>query len=270
MKVTLCGDPTVRKIVCAGLLMTAGVLGPAVLPSVHVKAQPAVEASGPVQRIDLRASLLHAGSTGVEVQQILGKPSAATLLGSSESRDAALVYGSDPVRTRVVLTSDRVTAIALDLVYVDPTPLPTRARAIKPTMVRGGVTALLGLPEADQRWAEAGFDIERMTYARTDGAEFSVFLVDGQVADVRLGRETPAGLTSMLLPRVANSNELTIGQTPAQAIPLLGPMESGTHFTLKGQPVEYGIYQERDGDRLVYVTFTGGVLTAFAIRSPVS
>jgi hypothetical protein len=42
-------------------------------------------------------------------------------------------------------------------------------------------------------------------------------------------------------------------------------METTVHFALEGQPVDYGSYQERDGDGLVTVTFMGGVMTAFRI-----
>jgi hypothetical protein len=177
----------------------------------------------------------------------------------------AFVYASEPVRTRVVLTANRVISIALDVVYFDPAPLPMEAQAIKATMVRNGVTTLLGTPAADRWWTDAGRDFERMTYTSAGEPEFSVFLIDGLVIDVRLGHDRPAQIASLLLPAASTGNQLTIGQSPAQAAPFLGLMETTTHFGLKGQTVEYNTYHERDGEGLVTATFVGGVLTAFAI-----
>jgi hypothetical protein len=67
-------------------------------------------------------------------------------------------------------------------------------------MMRGGVTGLLGTPEFVRRWIETGRDIEQMIFARSGEPEFSVFLNDGLVVDVTLGRERPPGITSILLP----------------------------------------------------------------------
>jgi hypothetical protein len=175
----------------------------------------------------------------------------------------ALVYASQPVRTRVVLTANRVTSIALDVVYIDPVPLPLRARAIKATTTRDGLTGLLGTPTADQRWTGAGRDFEQVTYASAGEPEFSVFLVDGLVVDVRLGHDRPAGLGCLVLPIASVGSELAIGQSPEQAARLLGPMETTIHFALEGQPVEYTTYHQREETGLVTVTFIGGVLTAF-------
>jgi hypothetical protein len=234
-------------------------------------AQERPEVSETISHIGLPVSLLHAGSTAAEVERALGRPTVVADLGGPESGDAALVYTNEPVRTRVVLSAGKVTAIALDVVYVDPTSLPARARAIKATMRRGGVLGLLGAPAADRRWTEAGRDIEQMTYGKTD-QEFSVFLADGLVVDVRPGDQAPSGIASMLLPTpvadAAVGGQLTIGLSPTQASPLLGSRVSDIRFALKGQPVEYASYRERDGADLVTVTFIGGVVTAFTIWPP--
>ena len=116
------------------------------------------------------------------------------------SGDAALLYRSQDMRTRVVLTAGEVTAVAVDIVHVDAAQLPARARVIKATMVRDGVTGLLGLPEADHHWVEAERKLEQMTYARIGEPEFSVYLADGLVVDVRPGHSRPPSLASLVLP----------------------------------------------------------------------
>ena len=225
----------------AGLMVAAGAFGAQTLVATHAIAQPTLEASEAGRHVYLRASLLHAGSTGADVERVMGNPTVATNLGGPESADTALVYANEPIRTRITLTAGRVTAIATDIAYVNPMPLPARARVIKATMVRGGVTGLLGTPEVDRRWMETGRNIEQMIFARSDEPEFSVFLNDGLVVDVTLGRERPPGITSMLLPTAVQDSSvmshLTIGAT----------------------------YHQCDGDGLVTVTFIGGVLTAFTI-----
>ena len=255
-------------IVGAGLMMAANAFGPGghVLGS-SALAQTIQEVSEPVRRVDLRASLLHAGSIGADVERVLGQPTVATDLGRPESGDIALVYASEPIRTRVVLTAGKVTSIALDVVYFDQAPLPPRARVIKATMLRDGVKALLGAPDANHRWMEAGREIEQMTFARAGEREFSVFLVDGLVVDTRPGNDTPSALASMLLPAAVSDasvgGELAVGLSPAQASPLLGARESTIRFVLKGRPVEQAVYHERDGSGMVTLTFIGGVLTSF-------
>jgi hypothetical protein len=225
------------------------------------------EAGEHVRRIDVAASLLHAGSTRDDVERILGKPTVATELGRQQSGDAALTYAGEPIRTRVVLTAGTVTAITLDIVYVDQAQLPQRARVIKATMLRDGVTELLGPPNADQRWNDDGLKMEHMTFTPIGEPEFSVFLVDGLVVDVRPGHDTPEGLVSMQLPAAVPDdvvgNQLAIGLTPVQATPILGTLESSIRFALKAQPVEYARYHKRNGNGLVTVTFVGGILTAF-------
>jgi hypothetical protein len=218
---------------------------------------------------NMQVGLLHAGSTDLDVQRVLGQPTLATELSSLEDRDVALLYADEPVRTHLVLQDGKVTSIGLDVVYIDPRPLPERARVIKATMTRDGVIILLGVPVEEHQWAEDGHDVDQMTFCHTGEPEFTVFLVDNLVVDARLGHDKPTGLLSMMLPEPISDasvgSQLTIGMSPAQASPLLGPVESTISFALKGQPVEYVSYRERDGNSLVTATFIGGVLTAFAI-----
>jgi hypothetical protein len=256
---------TLKDSIYAGLVLTLGVFGAESPPQSRAFAQPEQEPCEAVSRVELPARLLHANSTGTEVERLLGRPTAATNLSSPG--DTALVYADAPVRTRVLLTSGKVAGIALDVVYVDPVSLPERGRSIIPTMVRDGVTSLLGAPDADQRWTEVGRDFEQMMFDTAGKDEFSVFLADGLVVDVRSGHERPHGLASLLLPApvpdVAVGAQLAIGLSRAQAAPLLGPIETTIHFALKGEPVEYTTYRQREGGGLVTVTFIGGVLTAF-------
>ena len=140
-------------------------------------------------------------------------------------------------------------------------------------MVRGGVLALLGRPAADERWKASGREIEQMLFTRADESDFSVFLADGLVVDVRPGDEKLPGMRHLILPvaipDASVGTDLRIGLNPKQAASLLGPTAwMATTSTLEGQPVLYATHHERGGPRLVSLTFTGGVLTAFALWDP--
>jgi sulfate adenylyltransferase large subunit len=272
---TSCRKPTLassrRALVAATMALAAAIIVPGEKGIASSASAPAKthqgEADEHVRRIDAAASLLHAGSTRDDVERILGKPTLATDLGGQQGGDAALTYAGGPIRTHVVLTAGTVTAVMLDIVYFDQAQLPQRARVIKPTMLRDGVTELLGSPSSDQHWNEVGFVMEQMTFNPVGEPEFSVFLVDGLVVDVRPDHEKPQDLASMQLPAGVPDNvvgnQLAIGLTPDQATPFLGKLESNIHFALKGQPVDYANYHERNGNGLVTVTFIGGILTAF-------
>jgi outer membrane protein assembly factor BamE (lipoprotein component of BamABCDE complex) len=151
-------------------------------------------------RIEMRVSELHTGMDAAEVARVLGRPTVTTDLDGSTGDDRALLYLEEPVITRVTLTGGRVTAIVLDLIDIDNGLLPTRARMVKPMMLRDGVLALLGKPDAEEWWTASGLRIEQMLFGQGHGSEFSVFLADGLVADVRAGAEMSSNLQPLILP----------------------------------------------------------------------
>jgi hypothetical protein len=227
-----------------------------------------------LQRIELRVSLLHAGAEAADVERMLGRPTTTTVIEESPGDRRVLVYAEEPVRTQILLTDGHVTSIALDLPHIiDIALLPAHARMVKPMMTRAGVLALLGKPNMNERWTVSGLAIEQMMFARAGEADFSVVLADGLVIDVRPGAERPPNILHVVLPAAipdaSVGSDLSIGLNLNQAASLLGPaVWAATTSTFKGQPVLHATYYERSGPRLVSLTFTGGVLTAFAIWSP--
>jgi hypothetical protein len=223
-----------------------------------------------VQRADMRVALLHAGEEAAEVERMLGRPTTTTILDEPAGDKRLLVYANEPVRAQVTLAGGRVTAIALEPVHIDIALLPAHARMVKPTMVRGGVLALLGRPSKDESWLASGLKVEQMVFTRADESDFSVFLADGVVVDVKPAAERPSDIEHVILPHAtpdtAVGPDLSIGLTPEQAASLLGPaVWTPINSTFKGQPVLSATYHERGGCGFVSLTFTGGVLTAFAI-----
>lgn len=217
----------------------------------------------------MRVSMLYAGAESTEVERILGRPTFSTAFANSASDHRVLGYADEPIRTEVALTDGRVTAVKLDPLPIDSRLLPARGRMVKPTMVRDGVLALLGKPNADETWMASGLKIEQMRFVRTGESEYSVFFANGSVVDVRPGAEKPAAITRVILPEAVPDAEpgmgLRIGLTQNQAAPLFGPAAwMTTTSSLKAQSVLSATYHERAGCRLVTLTFTGGVLTAFA------
>src|SRR5262245_47287546 len=85
---------------------------------------------GVVDRIDTRVALLHAGATASDVERVMGQ---ATTVSKGLAGDTlSLIYAEEPFRPTVMLTGNHVTAIALDILHVDNTLLPRRARLVKP------------------------------------------------------------------------------------------------------------------------------------------
>jgi hypothetical protein len=170
----------------------------------------------------------------------------------------------------VTLASNRVTAIALDLLPINPASLPARARILKPMMRRAGVLALLGKPDADERGAISGLETERMLFRKADQSVFSIFLADGLVVDVISGNPKALGIRPFALPTAipdaSVGTDLRIGLSPKQADSLLGPtLFLPITSTLEGQPVRYESRFNRNGCGVVSLTFVGDSLTAFAI-----
>jgi hypothetical protein len=238
----------------------------------HASAAPTPEDDSEVAlHVDMRVSALRAGADAAEVERVLGQPTAASVIEEPGGDHRVLLYGTEPVRTRVTITDGRVTSIALDLVSIDKAALPSQARLVMPMMLRNGVLTLLGKPEADNKsMSAAGIEIERMRFSRASDHAFTVFLANGLVVDVRLENEAPPDILRVVLPEpIADASmgtDLRIGLSLEQTASLLGvaawmPIQS----KFKGQPVLYATYRERSGNRLVSLTFTGGMLTAFSI-----
>jgi outer membrane protein assembly factor BamE (lipoprotein component of BamABCDE complex) len=222
-----------------------------------------------VARTGMRVSLLRAGASIAEVEQVLGQPTVTSRFDQAGGDKRVLVYGDEPVRTHVTAELGRVTEIGLDFVSIDKSRLPERARMILPMMTRGGLLSLLGRPSRVESWPASGMSIEQMLFALPNVPEFSVFLADGLVVDVRNGTERPADLGRVVLPTAipdaSAGADLRIGMTPAAAATAVGREVRAVTSLFKGQPVVYADHVARDGNGLVSLTFTGGVLTAFAV-----
>jgi hypothetical protein len=109
-------DRATRKLanLNAGLLLTAGALvaiGSA--GRAGAAETPANVTSANVPRADLRASLLHAGSTRAEVERRIGASDKGNLARFRRAKTRCCFYADQPVWTRVVLTRGRVTEVSL-------------------------------------------------------------------------------------------------------------------------------------------------------------
>jgi hypothetical protein len=229
-------------------------------------------AADSIERIRMRVSLLRAGASVAEVEQLLGRATFTTGFDEASGDNRVLVYAKEPIRTEVTVNRGRVTDIRLDLVRIDKSLLPAETRKVVPRMTRGGLLALLGKSSRVETWTASGLQIERMLFARSGGPVFSVFLADGLVVDVKAGTEKPTDIGRVVLPAAisdaAAGSDLRIGMTPEAAAAALGGRESTVTSSFKGQQVLYANYAAGDGHGPLSLTFTGGVLTAFTVRPP--
>ena len=85
-------------------------------------------------------------------------------------------------------------------------------------MRRGGVLALLGEPDGDEKGAESGLETERMLFKGPDQTAFSVLLAGGLVVDVMPGSSKAPGLRPFVLPSAVPDasvgTDLRIGSSP--------------------------------------------------------
>jgi uncharacterized protein YjiS (DUF1127 family) len=261
----------------AAIALTAACAAPlaaaqtdAVLDTGHA-GDPDGSAGRSVARFDMRVSRLHAGASGIEVEQVLGRPTFVSHFDEAAGDNRVLIYQNEPIRTRVTVTRGRVSEVTLELASIDKSRVPQRARVVAPMMTRGGLLALLGTPDEIGSWADSGVQVEQLRFSESGDSAFNVFLVDGLVVDVKPGTERPVDIARIALPAALPDSspgpDLRIAMTPSAAAAAVGSIQWTINSSFKGQPVLYATHAARDGRGLVSLTFTGGVLTAFRVWS---
>ena len=226
-------------------------------------------AVGVVERLSMPVSTVRAGDSASAVERVLGRPTLESRFDAASGDNRVLVYADQPVQTRVTIRRGMVSEIRLELASIDKSRLPPRARMAVPFMTRGGLLALLGRPTRTEHWAASGLEIEQMVFADRGEPDFSAFLADALVVDLRPGTERPTDIGRVILPAAvadtAPDRALCIGMTREAAAALLGRAASTTISSFKGQEVAY-LDHDAEGDHgQLILTFTGGVLTRFTL-----
>jgi hypothetical protein len=210
-----------------------------------------------------------------QVRSIIGEP-----IGRKGVADAEVVrFDDEGVEVRATFLADRLVGVSLDLAGVEEAALPLLARLVKPGMTRGGVALLLGEPVRDRHWERPGLTLELMVFSPASKGKVSVLLANGLVVKVQNGDAVPENLLQVTLPIDPKGMETDahigepmyvssprIGMTEEEAKAIYGEPCQAQASTFKGLPVQYLLYELRDGSAYLRVTFTGGALTEFEVR----
>jgi hypothetical protein len=231
-----------------------------------------------IDRLGVRATLLHPGMPARDVERIMGAPAQVDSSGSEGSDVRVLRYPAEPIATAVTLTDDILSGVALDIASIDDPTLPNFSRAASLGMSRSVVLRMLGVPVEDRLRDGYGMTAEQMIFERPGGPDVSVFLVNGRVVTKKVGRSFPADILGFALPLAPDpaDNEIDdvadgpqqqsvqVGMKASKLPTLFGAPKLQVAYTFKGRPAEYAIYETSPGKSFGRFTSIDGILTEFA------
>ena len=226
------------------------------------------------------ATHLHWGMSAADVVRIMGKPKQVDTVEEQGGTVQVFRYRSNPIPTTVSLVDDALTGVALDVARFEAPGLPEFARPVVLGLKRAVVPSLLGAPAEDRHWEQYGKTLEQMIFKRLAMPEVSVFFIDGWAVKKQAGRLVPADIFSLALPAVPAATEEAIdacddGWDKGDGQVRLGTREEDVralyddpklrvHYSFKGHPADYAIFEAQPGRSFARFTFIDDVLTEFA------
>jgi len=269
------------------MIVITGMMAPGPLSPVTAQEYPAGAVSASpehillpprVDRIAVRATFLHWGMSGVDVEQIMGGPADLQAYDGPSGNARVLAYPAEPIATKVSICDGKVCAVRLDVAGVNDRALPPYSRPVWLGMDRASVLRILGAP-AESRLCDChGMKLEHWIFERPGQPAVGVVLIDGRVAAKRVGNELPSDILTFTLPMSDDpANEETDAQADGRAErqvrvgmmrndveALFGTPKLLVASAFKGRPVHYAIYQTNPDGSFGSFTFIDGVLTEFA------
>ena len=231
-----------------------------------------------VERVAVRATLLHWGMPGADVERIMGAPAEVQVYNSGGGNVRVLAYPTEPIATRVSICDGQLCAVRLDVAGIDDRVLPPYTRRAWLGMDRGSVLRTLGAPAEVRSFDRYGMHLEHMLFERPGQPDVGVLFIGGRVAAKRVGKSLPADILRLVLPLPADpvdeetdaqngartERHVRVGMTMSEAQALLGAPKIWVDSTFKGWPVAYAVYQTSANGSFGSFTFIDGVLTEFA------
>jgi len=231
-----------------------------------------------VDRVDVRARLLHWGMTDAEVEQIMGASAELQAYDGPGGNVRVLSYSTEPIATIVSIHNGQLTGVRLDIAGIDEHTLPAYSRPVWLGMNRASVLRILGIPADDQLHDRFGMTLEHMIFGRLGQRDISVFLIGGRVASKKVGRDLPSDILGFALPLPPNATndetdarsvargegQLAVGMTINEIQARFGTPKLLVDYTFKGRPANYRIYQTNEDGSFGCFTFVDGVLIEFA------
>jgi hypothetical protein len=239
-----------------------------------------------VGHVDARATALHWGMAGADVERIMGPPAELKDYDGLSGHVRVLTYPAEPIATKVSICDQQVCAVRFDIAGVDDSTLPLHSRQVWQGMDRATVLRLLGAPADLHLYDRYDMRLEHAIFERAGQSDLSVFFIDGRVAAKRRGRDLPPDLLRVALPRSNDAKreetnaqsggpgvrQVRVGMLLPEVQALFGAPKLLVHSTFKGRPVEYAIYQNDPSGAFGSFTFIDSILTEFASggRMPLS
>jgi hypothetical protein len=231
-----------------------------------------------IDRVGVRATLLHSGMSAGDVERIMGKPAQVDVADDEERSVRVFKFPTEPIATTVTITDGKLSGVTLDVAGVDDPALPNFSRAAWLGMSRAAVLQILGTPAEDHLRDGYGMTVEQVIFERPCESDVSIFLVEGRVAAKKVGRSFPANILGFALPLApdpaddevddvadwSKERPIAVGMKEREARAQLGAPELRVGYTFKGRDAEYAIYETNPGKSFGRFTFIDGVLTAFA------
>jgi hypothetical protein len=231
-----------------------------------------------IDRVGVRATLLHSGMSTADVERIMGRPAQVDIAEDEESSIRVLKFLAEPIATTVTITDGKLSGLALDVAGVDDPQLPNFSRAAWLGMSLTTVLQMLGSPAEDHRKDGYGLTVEQMIFERPCLPDVSIFLVDGRVAAKKVGRSFPTDILGFTLPLAPDpaddeiddipgwtkEGRIAVGMKESELRAQLGAPKLEVGYPFKGRHAEYAIYETNPDRSFGRFTFIDGVLTEFA------
>jgi hypothetical protein len=231
-----------------------------------------------VDRVDVRAKLLHWGMPGADVERIMGASEELQAYDGPGGNVRVLSYPTEPIATIVSIHNGQLTGVRLDLAGIDERTFPAYSRPVWPGMDRATVLRILGVPADDQLHDSFGMTLEHMIFGRPGQPDVSIFLIGGRVAGKKVGRDLPLDILGFALPLPPNATneetdarsvarsegQVAVGMAINEIQARFGTPKLLVDYTFKGRPANYRIYQTDEDGSFGSFTFVDGVLIEFA------
>src|SRR5215469_1619817 len=233
-----------------------------------------------VDHVPTVATLLHWGISAVDVVQVMGAPEQVDTVKHEDSTTQILRYPAKPIATTVTLVDGKLSGVALDVARFDQPGLPAFIGPVFFGLNRAVVLQLVGAPAEDLSHEEYGMVLEQMIFARSATPDASVFFINGWAVRKEIGRDIPRDIFALPLPTPPRTKEeaidacddgwakgdgqVRLGTSEDDVQALYGAPKLHVHYTFKGYPADYAIYETVPGRSFARFTFIDGVLTEFA------
>jgi len=224
-----------------------------------------------VEFVAVRASRLQLGMTAREVTATMGQATKTTDYCNADAALQTLDFSAEPICSKVTLTNNRVSRVALDVFRVDQDDLPTFTRVAWPGLNSGTVLGLLGKPNDVRHYAFFDIKVDQLIFRRAGEPDVSLFFVADRLVAKRVGQDIPIDIFRVNLPSPPGAagddpveGFVQLGMNASDVKTLYGAARLEVAYKFNGQAAQHAIYQTQSEGSFVSLTFVDDVVTEFS------